>query len=243
MALELDLFENYLVYSDTITGESLGEYAVNHCVYTEKDDRFIIKEQIDGGTLNILKADVDAGKWQNSSAVVFTQETLRDFLRLNTGFKPASGGSEATLLSQVTTIGATEFANMRSVGVPLLPVPSVGKWHDVKEIIYKYTFGTTPYFGLDTNNLLTIFGGGVGVKYQIYTTRNFLLLAPEGGSNVTIWKQFPQTREEIAFLGFNPAGVTEILPPATLTAFFSRENLTGGDGVLQIEVIYQEKDI
>lgn len=146
----------------------------------------------------------------------------------------------ANLLSQKTIIGSSELANMRSTGVYLLPEPDAGTWQDVKDLIYKYTYGSNPYSGFDSNNLLTIFGGGVGVKYQIYTTRDIFL---SSGTGVVIWKQYPQTREESSFLAFNPAGVTAAEPPARLTAFLSRENLTGGDGVLEIEVIYEVKTI
>jgi hypothetical protein len=93
MANKLELIENYVVFSDTATGDNLGEYAVNHCVYTEETDRFEIKEVIDNGRLTITKADLLAEKWVDGSLVAYTEETMRDFLRANTGFKAAGGGS------------------------------------------------------------------------------------------------------------------------------------------------------
>jgi hypothetical protein len=127
MALKLEVIENYVVYSDTITGDAVGEYPINHCVYTEEADRFEIKEQIDNGRLTITKADLAAGKWVDAGAVAYTEATMRDFLRANTGFKSASGGSGATqpkiykaLLNQSGTNNPTVTEIRNDLGAPIV---------------------------------------------------------------------------------------------------------------------------
>lgn len=97
MAKQLQKIENYVVFSDTTTGDNLGEYAINHCVYTEETDRFIIKEVIDNGSLTILKSEITAGDWVDGGAVAYDERGIRDFLQANTGFKAAGGGSSAQL--------------------------------------------------------------------------------------------------------------------------------------------------
>lgn len=93
MAKELTLTDNYVIYEDTVTGAK-GEYAKNKCVYREESDKFIIKESIDNGTLNILKSEVIAGTWTDG-VTPFNEATLRTYLQANTGFNPAAGSSAA----------------------------------------------------------------------------------------------------------------------------------------------------
>lgn len=100
MATKLLVKDNYLIAEDTITGPK-GEYALNHCVYREEQDAFVIKERIDTGSLAITKADVAAGKIEDEAGTPFTESTLRDFLRANTGFNPATGGSVAQNYTEV----------------------------------------------------------------------------------------------------------------------------------------------
>lgn len=95
MAKQLQKIENYVVFSDTATATNLGEYAINHCVYTEETDRFIIKEVIDNGSLTILKSEISAGDWVDGGSVAYDERGIRDFLQANTGFKAAGGGSSA----------------------------------------------------------------------------------------------------------------------------------------------------
>jgi hypothetical protein len=95
MAKQLQKIENYVVFSDTATATNLGEYAINHCVYTEETDRFIIKEVIDNGSLTILKSEIAAGDWVDGGSIAYDERGVRDFLQANTGFKAAGGGSSA----------------------------------------------------------------------------------------------------------------------------------------------------
>ena len=107
MAKQLQKIENYVVFSDTTTGDNLGEYAINHCVYTEETDRFIIKEVIDNGSLTILKSEITAGDWVDGGAVAYDERGMRDFLLANTGFKAAGGGSPATIGDLLVKTGQT----------------------------------------------------------------------------------------------------------------------------------------
>lgn len=238
MAFELKISGNYVVVSDTVLDETLASYPMNNSVYNESELKFNILELIDEEVTTITKADVDAGLWIDDLAVPFTQATLLTFLRSNTGFNPASGGSGADLLTVTKTLDSTVLSSLTS-GFQLLPIPTVGTWHDVKEITYKYTYGLTPYFGLNTNNVFAIFGGGSGVKYQIYTNVEFFKNLNLGK---LIWKQFPQTREDQGRLAYDPQTVL-VEGNLPLTAYFSLENLIGGDGVLEIEIIYEVKTI
>lgn len=96
MAKELKVSGNYVIATDLILpNEILGQFPINHCVYRENDNSFIILEQIDNEVVTIDKAQVDAGEWVDEGSTPFTQATLLTFLRENTGFNTAGGGSPA----------------------------------------------------------------------------------------------------------------------------------------------------
>lgn len=149
MANKLELIENYVVFSDTATGDNLGEYAVNHCVYTEETDRFEIKEVIDNGRLTITKADLLAEKWVDGSLVVYTEATMRDFLRANTGFKAASGGSGAgsgyEFVNNVV-VNDGDIGQLLNTPIVLTPVFITPSIIDFK-IIMRFVSGTGVYVG------------------------------------------------------------------------------------------------
>ncbi len=143
--------------------------------------------------------------------------------------------TSSTLTTSVDIVAADFEGNLRTGnGVELIPDVGVANWIDIKNLTYKYKGNTTPYGGLDTNNLFHIVGGGA--KYQIYTIRNvFLEISNQ------VWKQFPQTREDISFLAFDPNATGYVVTDNGLYAQLSRENLVGGDGVLTIEIEYEIK--
>lgn len=99
MAKTLFVDGNYVIADNNGT---IGEYAINHCVYTEENDTFIVKERIDNGTLKIATAD--AGTWVDGEATPYTEETMRSFFRENTGFKSAPGGSGAEPAKELNLI-------------------------------------------------------------------------------------------------------------------------------------------
>ena len=84
---------NYVIVDD---GVKIYEYAKGHTLYTFVDDVFYIKE-ITQGQFKVSVADLDAGNiTAEDSGDVYTVETFTTFLRENTGFKTAPGGSGAT---------------------------------------------------------------------------------------------------------------------------------------------------
>jgi hypothetical protein len=89
---------NYVIVED---GDNLYEYAKGHTLYVLSEDVFYIKE-ITQGQYKVSVADLDAGNiTAEDSGDVYNVATFTTFLRENTGFKTAPGGSGAT------PIGAT----------------------------------------------------------------------------------------------------------------------------------------
>ena len=83
---------NYVIVDD---GIKIYEYAKGHTLYVLSDDIFYIKE-ITQGQYKVSVADLDAGNiTAEDSGDVYTVATFTTFLRENTGFKTASGGSGA----------------------------------------------------------------------------------------------------------------------------------------------------
>ena len=83
---------NYVIVED---GDNLYEYAKGHTLYLFTDDIFYIKE-ITQGQYKVSVADLDTGNiTAEDSGDVYTVATFTTFLRENTGFKTASGGSGA----------------------------------------------------------------------------------------------------------------------------------------------------
>jgi hypothetical protein len=84
---------NYVIVDD---GTKIYEYAKGHTLYVLSDDIFYLKE-ITQGQYKVSIADLDAGNiTAEDSGDVYTVNTFTTFLRENTGFKTASGGSGAT---------------------------------------------------------------------------------------------------------------------------------------------------
>lgn len=70
------------------------EYPQTKSVYTIQGSNYVIKEQIDDGQLVIPIADIGT-YFDEAGAVAYTEATLVTFLRENSGFKTAGGGSSA----------------------------------------------------------------------------------------------------------------------------------------------------
>lgn len=96
MATKIYASGNYVIVE---TDTQVFEYAKGHTLYVLTDDVFYIKE-ITQGQFKVAVADIDAGDIQDNEGT-YTVETFTTFLRENTGFKTAPGGSGAT------PIGAT----------------------------------------------------------------------------------------------------------------------------------------
>jgi hypothetical protein len=85
---------NYIVYENG-SGTTL-EYPKGFTVYTFKNDVYQITEQSGVGiqSLAIPVADI-SNIYDEAGSTAYSEATLLEFLRLNTGFKSASGGSGA----------------------------------------------------------------------------------------------------------------------------------------------------
>jgi hypothetical protein len=83
---------NYVIVED---GDNLYEYAKGHTLYLLVDDIFYIKE-ITQGQYKVSVADLEAGNiTSEDSGDVYNVNRFTTFLRENTGFKTAPGGSGA----------------------------------------------------------------------------------------------------------------------------------------------------
>ena len=71
------------------------EYPRTLSVYTIQGSNYVIKERIDDGQFVLPIADIGT-YFDEAGAVAYTEATLVTFLRENTGFKTAGGGSPAT---------------------------------------------------------------------------------------------------------------------------------------------------
>lgn len=233
MALKLELVENYVIYSDTGTGLNVGEYAVNHCVYRETATEFIIKEEIDGGTARITKADLAANKWLDTNDTPYTEETMRDFLRANTGFKAASGGSGATI-KETLTFTETELLSWNS-STPLILKDSlpIGQAYNLERMVMKLTAGTSAYAtSAPTAIRLLLNGGGsvaASISTEIITARdNAICTVYPQGSILTTIATVGTTTIPVGLTGNN----IQLGFATTPTTVF------GGNGVLTIDLYY-----
>ena len=93
MAKEIYKSGNYIVTVDADDNSRL--FPIGKTVYDEYNSVFRLTEGlIEDDQLIISYAD--STNWVDDSAVAYTEATLRTFLRENTGFNPASGGSGAS---------------------------------------------------------------------------------------------------------------------------------------------------
>jgi hypothetical protein len=92
MATKIYSSGNYVIVE---TDTQVFEYAKGHTLYVLTDDVFYIKE-ITQGQFKVAVADIDAGDIQDNEGT-YTVETFTTFLRENTGFKTAPGGSGAVV--------------------------------------------------------------------------------------------------------------------------------------------------
>lgn len=83
---------NYVVVTDANNVDRV--FPIGKTVYTETAGNFLISEgQVEREQLIIPVSD--AVNWVDNDGTNYTEATFRDFLRTNTGFRPASGGSGA----------------------------------------------------------------------------------------------------------------------------------------------------
>lgn len=92
MAKEIYKSGNYIVTVDADDNSRL--FPIGKTVYDEYNSVFRLTEGIIEDDQLIISY-ADSTNWVDDSAVAYTEATLRTFLRENTGFRPASGGSGA----------------------------------------------------------------------------------------------------------------------------------------------------
>jgi hypothetical protein len=107
MAKELYVSGNYVIVVDE--NNYTREFPIGKTIYTEKRAVHfeIIEGQIEGS--NTIIPLSDAVNWVDDGATPYTEASMRTFLRENTGFSPASGGSGAepqkAYLGYMTQVG------------------------------------------------------------------------------------------------------------------------------------------
>jgi len=93
MALKVYSSGNYII---TDTGTVMHEFAKGYTTYSynQSTQVFTIRETV-GGSFTVTRAQVLAGDITNELNVAYNFSTFETFLRENTGFKTATGGSVA----------------------------------------------------------------------------------------------------------------------------------------------------
>ena len=89
------------------------EYPRTLSVYTLEGSNYVIKERIDYGQLVIPIAQIGT-YFDEAGAVAYDEASLVAFLRTNTGFKTAGGGSPAYLLDLYNSEGAYSMRKISS---------------------------------------------------------------------------------------------------------------------------------
>lgn len=132
---------NYILV--LLDGETIPlEYPCGKSVYSEMATRITLHE--DGkGTFTIDKADIIAGEWEDNLSNVLSENDVITFLRTNTGFNTASGGSEA--ITTTVNISSAQILAMGTSPIDLLPFPGVNKFYDIGKIILEYSAGSLPF--------------------------------------------------------------------------------------------------
>lgn len=117
MATKIYSSGNYVIVDD---GTKIYEYAKGHTIYTFVDNVFYIKE-ITQGQFMIKKEDIGKSYIVNQESIPYTFDSFITFLRENTGFKTAAGGSAATVqnsnLSYTTTVNSGDTLNLPDITV------------------------------------------------------------------------------------------------------------------------------
>ncbi len=139
MAKEIHKSGNYIVTVDADNNSRL--FPIGKTVYDEYNSVFRLTEGlIEDDQLVISYAD--STNWVDDSAVAYTEATLRTFLRENTGFRPASGGSGAAPVgASIMKTGQTVSYNSKDDGDI-----EAGRATDFLTLASANPFGTTERF-------------------------------------------------------------------------------------------------
>jgi hypothetical protein len=140
MPIKIYAEDNYVLIDD---GHDVFEYAKGYTLYTLKRGIYTIKET-QGGEYNITQAQLSAGDIVNESSVAYSESTFVTFLRQNTGFKTAAGGSAAYDYLEVP-ISSAQIKAMGSSPIQLLPAAGVNKYYVFERIVIEFTYSTAAY--------------------------------------------------------------------------------------------------
>lgn len=91
--------DNYIIVEED---SNVFEYAKGYTTYTFVKSTYTIKETI-GGEYKFTQAQITAGDVRKEDNSSYTEATFKTFLRQNTGFKTAAGGSAATPIGALLT--------------------------------------------------------------------------------------------------------------------------------------------
>ena len=203
---------NYIIV-ETENGVN-SEFAISKTVYTSRENpqtnnfEFVLVETGVGsdasGKIRIQEDDVDAGDWFLEDGITeYTVESLTTFLRENTGFNPASGGSGASpkyravisLSSDGEAMTNEVLYNNFPNGAPEINQLTTGKsaidFIDGNPIPQKIDCGSNI---TDSNGDMWRFSTAFdGIQYQYYQGKS------EDGGSTWAFGDFNQTNDDALF--------------------------------------------
>lgn len=178
------------------------EYPRTLSVYTIQGTNYVIKERIDDGQFVLPIADIGT-YFDEAGLVAYTEATLVTFLRENTGFKTAGGGSPATefIISVKTDNAGTSATDQFTIPCPV----------DVYNYDVDWGDGTTDT-GL-TGTTTHTFAGGIGT-YTVKISGIFPRIQFNNGGDklklleIQNWGTIAWTNLQEAFYGCTNLNVT-----------------------------------
>jgi len=227
---------NYIVVDN---GTTMSEYAKGYTTYTyvQSTQTFTIKETV-GGEYKITRTQILAGDITDEpGTTAFTFNSFVTFLRENTGFKTAPGGSGAEYTETIVNISSAQIQAANVTDVTLLASQSGLNYDEVDKVVVEYTHNGTPY-SISGSGFIKIFrlsdSGSNGPIKWIYgsmlSTSESSIVVPET-STVTQTIGFPQqtnNRQTLSIM--QSALVLRLTHAATL-----------GNGTLRIKVYSKQR--
>ena len=167
---------NYVVVTDANNLDRV--FPIGKTVYDETNGNFLISEgQVEREQLIISVADTV--NWVDDGAVNYTEATFREFLRDNTGFRPASGGSGAA------PIGAMPLKTNQQISFASGDDGDLkkGRATDFFTLASANPFGTTERF---TDVLGTqVYSDKIAIDWTTYDGTQVLGFGQNSGSGAT----------------------------------------------------------
>lgn len=161
MALKVYTSGNYII---TDTGTVMHEFAKGYTTYSynQSTQTFTIRESV-GGSFTVTRAQLLAGDIIDEAESAYTFNSFVTFLRENTGFKTASGGSGASYKVY------TALLNQSGTNPPVATV-------------LENTLSLNPVFGYDGVGAYTIVDSS-----ELFTNnKTYVLATGTGGAGISI---------------------------------------------------------